>query len=219
VIDIERSVPAPASLACSKSCSGRDVLEALYRDFLGKCYLCERELSIGEIEVDHRLPQCRWPGGARCWANLFPACAYCNRRRPRSRAKPSLLSPGEGVERRIVQRVRFRPTGDIECMFVPVQPDDVRAQATAEELERLHSPDHARSHRTRLATIELLSKIRDRYLQEVYPVELEVLRARKRRRAKNLAIEATLASLLSRKAQFTMLMRGLVHPALADLFD
>lgn len=218
MIDVERTTVVPASLARHKGFSGVDVLETLHRDFYGKCYLCERSLSIAQVEVDHRRPQCGWPQDIHCWANLFPACTCCNKRRSRAIVRVPLLSPGEGVEHRIVQRVRFRPTGELECMFVAVLRDDARAQATAEELERLHSPAEARTARARYATIELLAMIRDRYLQWVEPLELVALRARKRHRP-DLAVEARLAGLLSRRAPFTMLMRALVHPGLADLFD
>lgn len=46
MIDVERSALAPASLARGTSCTEQDVREALHRDFLGKCYLCERKLSL-----------------------------------------------------------------------------------------------------------------------------------------------------------------------------
>ena len=218
MIDVERTTLAPASLARQKGWAGGDVLESLHRDFYGKCYLCERELSLGEVEVDHRRLQCHWPEDAHCWTNLFPACGHCNKRR--SRAKVSILRPGEGIERRVLQRVRFLPHArEIECMFVAADRDDAMARATAAELERLHSPDQARTRRARYATLELLATIRERYLQEVQPVELELLHVRKRRKPKNVAAEAKLTALLSRRAPFTMLTRALVHPVLADLFD
>lgn len=219
MIDVERSPIVPASLARNKSLKGEDLLEALHRDFLGKCYLCERRLAIGELEIEHRRPQAQWPEDVFHWTNLFPACGFCNGRRARSRIPQGLLSPGDGIEQRIVQLVRIGERGTtILCEFYPADPDDVAAQTTAEELTRLHSGQGTRSPRTRLATRCLLDTIHDHFIGEVHPLEVKVLRGRERRQRDELA-ESRLASMLSRKASFTMLMRSLVHRALADLFD
>jgi hypothetical protein len=219
VIDVERSALAPASLARQTSWSDQDVLQALHRDFLGKCYLCERKLSIGEIQVEHRRPRAHWPEGTHCWPNLFPSCAFCNGRRSRSYPAVGLLSPGDRVEQRIVQYAQVDLTGTaIECRFVAADPHDAVARATAEELERLHSSGGARSARARYATRDLLDTVHDCFLEQVHPLELQVRRARKRRHPDLLA-ETALAAVLSRRAPFTMLMRSLVHPSLAGLFD
>lgn len=195
------------------------MLETLHRDFFGKCYLCERRLSIGEIQVEHRRPRSQWPEGAHHWPNLFPACAFCNGRRGRTYPEVGLLSPGDGVERRIVQLAQVDRTGTaIECQFVATDPADAVARATAEELERLHSSHEARSHRARHATRDLLDTIHDWFLERVHPLELQVRRARKRRQPDPVA-EAALTAALSRRAPFTMLMRSLVHPGLGDIFD
>lgn len=219
MIDVERSVVPPASLARQTSCGERDVLEALHHDFLGKCYLCERRLSIGEIQVEHRRPRALWPEGTYHWPNLFPACAFCNGRRSRSYPDVGLLSPGEGVERRIVQIAQVAHMGTVlECQFVAVDPSDAAAVVTAEELQRLHSTQEASSARARYATRDLLDTIHDHYLEKVHPVELQVRRARKRGQADALA-EAALMNVLSRRAPFTMLMRSLVHPSLVSAVD
>ncbi|MCX4240787.1 HNH endonuclease family protein [Paraliomyxa miuraensis] len=219
MIDVERSRVVPASLARETSWADDDVLEALHRDFLGKCYLCERRLSIGEIQVDHRRPISYWPEGAYCWPNLFPCCAFCNGRRSKSYPRASLLSPGDGIERRIEQVALLDHTGTtIECRFVAKDLNDDKARATAEELERLHSVHEARSPRARHATHDLLDTIHDHYLERVHPLHLKVRRARERGRADTEAA-AGLAAVLSRRAPFTMLMRSLVHLGVRDLFD
>lgn len=219
MIDIERSALAPASLARGTSCTERDVREALHRDFFGKCYLCERKLSLGDVHVEHRRPRAQWPEGTYHWPNLFPACAFCNGRRARTYPEVGLLSPGDGVERRIVQLAEVDRTGTaIECEFVAADPNDERAKVTAEELQRLHSGGRARSHRARFATRDLLDTIHDHFLERVHPVELQVRRARKRGQL-DADAETRLRAALSRRAPFTMLVRSLVHPGLHDLFD
>jgi HNH endonuclease len=219
VIDVERSTLAPASLARKTSWSDQDVLEALHRDFYGKCYLCERKLAIGEIQVEHRRPRSHWPEGTHHWPNLFPACAFCNGRRSKSHPEVGLLSPGDGIERRIVQLARVDRSGTaIECEFMAFDPKDLVAQATAEELERLHSGHGARSPRARYATRGLRDMIHDHFLDEVHPLVLKVRRARSRRQPDAFA-EAALATVISRRAPFTMLVRSLVHRSLEGLFD
>lgn len=219
MIDVARSSTPPASLARKKGYTEHDVLEALHRDFFGKCYLCERKLMIGEIQVEHRRPRSCWPEGTYCWTNLYPACAFCNGRRSRTYPAGGLLSPGEGVEWRIVQRARVDHTATtMECHFAAANADDVMAQATAEELERLHSGQEARTPRARYATDDLRDTIHDHYFEHVHPLERQVHRARRRCRP-DLSAEGALAAVLSRRAPFTMLMRSLVLSALFDLFD
>lgn len=219
MIDVDRSIVAPASLARKTSYAERDVLEALHRDFFGKCYLCERKLAIGEIEVDHRRPVSEWPEGTYDWPNLFPACAFCNKRRVGSPPKVGLLSPGEGIEHRIAQLVHIDHRGTaIVCEFAPCDPDDAPALATAQELDRIHSGQGARSPRTRFATRGLLDMIHDRFLEDIHPLQLKVRRGRERQQ-RDLLAEVALANVVSRHAPFTMLMRSLIHRTLWDLFD
>lgn len=84
MFNVERSQPAPASLATEKlKTSGKynqsDVLVRLKQDFYNKCYLCE-EKSISKIEVDHFLPHLNGTYLDRKfdWNNLFFCCGHCN---------------------------------------------------------------------------------------------------------------------------------------------
>lgn len=104
------------------------------------------------------------------------------------------------------------------CEFAPCNPDDAPALATAQELDRIHSGQGARSPRTRFATRGLLDMIHDHFLEHIHPLQLKVHRARERQQ-RDLLAEAALANVISRRAPFTMLMRSLVHRALWDLFD
>ena len=84
MIKIERSYPAPASLAIEKrkasgSYSMPDVVEALKRDFNNKCYICEMG-DLQDPQIEHRLPHHNGKDRDRKfdWDNLFWSCVHCN---------------------------------------------------------------------------------------------------------------------------------------------
>ena len=84
MIKIERSYPAPASLASEAlKTSGRytlpDVVSQLRIDFHDKCYICEMK-PLADPQVEHRLPHKNntIPGRMFNWDNLFWACGHCN---------------------------------------------------------------------------------------------------------------------------------------------
>jgi hypothetical protein len=149
MIDVQRPAEAPASLAGGRSYRGRDVLEALHAAFRGKCYLCEVPVAIGALEVDHRKPQGepRFGHLVHDWTNLFPACVTfrCNQRRQKKYPEGDLLSPGEGVETRVLQEIErtistcLRTTGKIAFRFRPTELADAPAVNAASELDRLHN--------------------------------------------------------------------------------
>jgi hypothetical protein len=219
MIDVERSPVPPPSLSARSRWDALDVRRALERDFYGKCYLCERLVSLGEAEVDHRVPRSVWREGSFEWRNLFPSCRYCNMRRLVHPADAELLSPGQGVETRILQRARTSDDGvSVVCEFGARHLGDRPADRAAEELRHIHSVAGATTGRAAAAAQELLDKIHDHYFRVLYPQELKVLRGRQRGEPDATA-EAELARLVSRRAPFTMLMRSMVHPVLRDLFD
>ena len=84
MIKVERSFPAPGSLAIEETkTDGKynlaDVTEQLRKDFHNKCYICEIK-PVTDPEVEHRLPHKNntIPGRKFDWENLFWACRHCN---------------------------------------------------------------------------------------------------------------------------------------------
>ena len=84
MVKIERTFPAPASLAIeaqkqSGSYSEPDVIKQLMSDFHNKCYICEID-DLQDPEVEHRLPHKngKCPERKFDWNNLFWACGHCN---------------------------------------------------------------------------------------------------------------------------------------------
>lgn len=85
MVKIERSFPAPASLAIeSAKLSGKydkpDVVEQLRKDFHDKCYICEMK-DLQDPEVEHLLPHenGKYPERKFDWNNLFWSCGHCNK--------------------------------------------------------------------------------------------------------------------------------------------
>lgn len=83
MVKIERSYPAPKSLAIEKkkadgSYREQDVVDQLEKDFHGKCYICEIK-PLQDPQVEHLIP---YKGMDRelefDWDNLFLVCPHCN---------------------------------------------------------------------------------------------------------------------------------------------
>lgn len=84
MVKIERSFPAPSSLAGeAKKASGSynepDVVQQLSNDFHNKCYICELK-GLQDPQVEHLLPHIKgkYPERKFDWENLFWSCGHCN---------------------------------------------------------------------------------------------------------------------------------------------
>lgn len=82
MIYCKKSFPPPSCLAQEKvKASGDykcgDVLERLYADFHGKCYLCESS-QLTSINVEHLRPHEGDSALKFAWENLFLSCSHCN---------------------------------------------------------------------------------------------------------------------------------------------
>ena len=84
MVKVERSYPAPESLAIEKDkSSGKydqsDVIKRLKQDFNDKCYVCEMK-GLQDPVVEHLLPHKNGKYGDRKfdWDNLFLSCGHCN---------------------------------------------------------------------------------------------------------------------------------------------
>lgn len=148
MIDVTRDPTPPTSLAAKPKEWGDDVIAALHRDFLRKCYLCETWVEQGTFTVDHRRPKTLFQELEHAWTNLFPACTLfnCNGRRLKA-TYPSggLLDPAadENVETRVYQQLEnpsaLLDSNAAKITFKPAQSDDIAAVNTAIELDRIHN--------------------------------------------------------------------------------
>ena len=177
-----------------------------------------------EIRVDHRKHWHLFEAQRFEWTNLFPACDFCNGRRPDTYPEQGLLDPGAGheLERRLLQRVLPGPEGEA-YEFRATQPGDQAAQNTADELAKVHALAGS-TFRARSGAAELRSAILTRYRQ-VEPSARKVRRLRRHRADGEPIPEGELATaerefkkLISRRKPYTMLVRSLFGD-LQDLFD
>lgn len=73
-----KTTPAPVSLAKRGSCTDKDVIDQLAKDFHNKCYICELKDPIS-LNVEHFKPHKDIDMDKKYdWNNLFFACARCN---------------------------------------------------------------------------------------------------------------------------------------------
>ncbi|MBQ8637674.1 MAG: HNH endonuclease [Lachnospiraceae bacterium] len=81
MVKIERTPVAPVSLAAEKVKNGSytqpDVIHQLYKDFQGKCYLCEMD-ELQSAEVEHLTAHRGNVDLKFDWNNLFLSCRHCN---------------------------------------------------------------------------------------------------------------------------------------------
>ena len=84
MVKVERSFPAPASLALESqkangSYSMPDVVKQLKEDFHNKCYICELN-ELQDAQVEHLLSHVdgKYPKRKFDWNNLFWSCGHCN---------------------------------------------------------------------------------------------------------------------------------------------
>lgn len=97
MIKVERSYPAPASLALEREkTSGSynllDVVTRLRKDFHDKCYICEMK-GLQDPEVEHLLPHenGKYPDRKFDWDNLFWSCGHCNKVKNTNRFREGIL--------------------------------------------------------------------------------------------------------------------------------
>jgi hypothetical protein len=230
VIDVERPSRAPASLAEKKSYAGWDVLEALHAAFLEKCYLCETCVSVGTFQVDHRKPKgdARFEHLEHAWENLFPVCNEfgCNQRRTQTYPEGGMLSPGDGVERRVIQKIEgsvspsLRKGGAVDFVFLAADPAEIAAVNTAQELDRIHNgTGSSAAHKAaalRLAILDHVVSVTGEIVQYLAlaatpGADAGIIAERRR----------CVQRLVSRRAPYAMLVRSFFveHGAVRALFD
>lgn len=97
MVKIERSFPAPSSLAVEAvkkngSYEKPDVVERLRQDFHNKCYICELK-ELQDPQVEHLMPHKngRYPDRKYDWNNLFWACGHCNNVKNQSKYDAGIL--------------------------------------------------------------------------------------------------------------------------------
>lgn len=205
MINVNRDVPAPASLEAGKFYRNEDVLDALHTVFKGKCYLTEKVFdSKYEMEIDHFVPQNERPDLVCDWDNLYAIDQKANKKKPKATPSGGYLDPcdtTDDVESDLVYVVEF--AGNV--LFRPKDATNQKAVNTAKLLEHLHR--------------DLKQAIQNKHHQVVLAVAEWRTAKDERNELQMLEKELLLRKLLSRESQFTMLMRSIrVVQSLPDTF-
>ncbi|MCK5797496.1 MAG: HNH endonuclease [Deltaproteobacteria bacterium] len=207
MIDVERSQPAPESLAAKTTHRGPDTVDRLSEDFLGKCYLCETYVGRASFHIDHRRPKAEFPELRYDWNNLFPACEFCNEARPRTWPQGGLIDPaaGENATGRLNQRLVGRKC---KPCFEARDLGDTAAVNTASELNKIHQRSGPKGADLRAVIDQQLRQV----LESIV----------KYQDTQTIDDKMEVKELLSRRAPFTALIRSRVLdrlPNLAELMD
>jgi hypothetical protein len=196
MIDVDRG-PRPPELDKGHGSDAFKVV--LHARFLGKCYLTESVIPASEMDVEHRIPRSAG-GGVDDWENLYPARPKANAHRRRTVPDGGWASPGEQVERRLVQQLTSGV--ELRCVFAAVDSADRSARNTAEELTRLH-------HEISGERTDWSRDLRDA-IHRAYTGLLEdhFRWTSASEAAEKAACEAMVALRLSRRAPYTALLRS-----------
>ena len=218
MIDVVRSSPPPeAKRALERGDFAHpDVKEHLHREFLYKCYLCEEELRLRDMQAEHIHPKNdrAWPEHKFEWLNLAAAHGGCNQVRIQKDKRTPWLVPGgwkgeAGVEARLIQKMHPEKEAPI---FKAVEPGDVAAQNTAMDLEHLFNGATNVCAERRLALWARIKRV-DQALHQLQDAATCGDLVRVERMKKRLRLY------LSRSSPFTALARSRVPPEYHDLFD
>lgn len=140
MVKVERSFPAPASLAEeAKKVNGKydrqDVIERLRQDFHNKCYICEMK-GLQDPNVEHLLPHKsgKYQDRKYDWENLFWSCGHCNGIKNSSKYDEGIIDCCNTDPERYLH---FRMEGSNVAISVS-DPKDEILKRTA-QLERVHN--------------------------------------------------------------------------------
>lgn len=207
MINAKRSPESPQSLLQGKRWNDRDVIEQLHADFLGKCYLTEEVLSLGQISVDHFRPKGE-PSFTHLtyeWENLYPTSRNANERRPKKWPEGGLLDPAlpeDDIENRLQQWL----DDDFQPKFAAIDSDDLKALNTANQLDHIHNDVQS------IKAADLRSTIQIYYVrvQEKLHQLRNALDTKPQNPSDIARLETEVRSMLSRRAPFTALIRSRV---------
>ena len=157
MIGVKRSPDAPSVLLTSTAedrYRHDDVVERLFEDFHGKCYICEIS-PVQDPEVEHLLPHKNGtiPGRKFDWNNLFLCCRHCNGVKNKAKYDERVIDccvrdPEALLEQELVK--------DMVCVST-VDKEDSEAVGTAELIEEVFTSSNTglREHASAVRLAEL----------------------------------------------------------------
>jgi hypothetical protein len=182
-----------------------DVLEAFDRDFYSKCYLTEQKYqSAYSMDIEHfrskafgQFPELKYE-----WTNLYPCSHDANMSKPRIEPTGSYLDPcdsNDDVEKEIVYSLEM---GGV-AFFHVLNNDNIKAINTCKLLDKIHNGTDDYS-RKKTAELRFLINKKER---EVLDLIMEYLNEKDNE--DKIRVSRKIKNILSRKSDFTMLLRSL----------
>lgn len=138
-----KSSVSPSSLSSHIRYDGPDVVDQLFTDHHGKCYLCELKAKQ-HFEVEHLKSKENYPELKFEWSNLLLSDGYCNGKK--SKNFDNILNPNSNnIEDIIEQRI---DSLNRKALFQSSE-TSVEAQKTVDLLNRLYNGTYAPKLRTK----------------------------------------------------------------------
>ena len=138
-----KSSVSPSSLSAHNRYDGPDVVDQLFTDHHGKCYLCELKAKQ-HFEVEHLKSKENYQELKFEWSNLLLSDGYCNGKK--SKYFDNILNPNSNnIEDIIEQRI---DSINRKALF-QTSNTSVEAQKTVELLNRLYNGTYAPKLRTK----------------------------------------------------------------------
>jgi hypothetical protein len=183
-----------------------DVLEAFDRDFYAKCYLTEQKYySSYSMDIEHfksktfgQFPELKYE-----WTNLYPCSHDANMSKPYNEPIGGYLDPcssNDDVEREIVYSLEM---GGV-AFFDVLNENNIKAVNTCKLLDKIHNGTDDYSKK-KTADLRLLISKKER---EVINLIMEWLNVKGNIEAE-IRASRKIKNILSRKSDFTMLLRSL----------
>lgn len=183
-----------------------DVLEAFDRDFYSKCYLTEQKFANSwAMDIEHFRSKAfgQYPHLKYEWSNLYPCSHDANLLKPKKDPIEGYLDPcdpNDDVEKDIVYTLGLGGT----AFFDPLNDSNIRAKNTVSLLDRVHNGADSDSIKKTAELRFLIAK----KAEDVKEAVMEWLHV-KGNLEEEIRTSRQIKNLLSRKSDFTMLLRSL----------
>ncbi len=185
-----------------------DVLEAFDRDFYSKCYLTEQKYQTSySMDIEHFRSKAfgQFPTLKYEWTNLYPCSHDANMSKPRTEPTGGYLDPCEpkdDVEEEIVYTLEM---GGV-AFFDVKNGNNIKALNTCQLLDKIHTgTDEYSSKKTKDLRFLIHKKERE-VIETIMKWQSSKLR---NSLVEEVRLSGQLKRLLSRKSDFTMLLRSL----------
>ncbi|WP_072929449.1 HNH endonuclease [Nissabacter archeti] len=200
---VERSYPAPESLARRTKYDSEDVHLALQECFYRKCYICETKDPL-DINVEHFTPRTTDESKIFDWDNLYLSCARCNN--IKLIKYDNIL---DCCKESVWENIKLLPGFSVKTKTLTVIPlmNDAKTLLTAELLNRVYNSDHTISKKLTSASLraqvtkatQILTRNMIEYYQEDTPEQ-----------TKTELIEK-MKVLISKKSQYSAFCRWVIR--------